>query len=168
MSDSGDDHTGFLLECAMRAHDVAIQRGVDARATAAESANIAIKSLTLINGGAVVALLAFVGALATNDSTQEVSIAALIVSIWWFAIGVGLSATTAALAYLVNMLDADIISSESLTWEHPFVEQSKMSRVLFWIRTGVHLAALATALSVIVVFFFGVGSVSAALSELSF
>ena len=55
-------------EHALRAHDSNREELQNANAAAIEAGNIAIRSLLLINGGASVALLAFVGAVESGNS----------------------------------------------------------------------------------------------------
>ena len=50
-------------EHALRAHDRNKEMSTDLRKAATDSANIAIRAMILVNGGAVVALLAFIGSL---------------------------------------------------------------------------------------------------------
>lgn len=154
------------MEHALRAHDLNRNVNAEMRRAAVDSANVTIRSLILVNGGAVVALLAFVGALESGDINNAIKIEALVAPIRWFAFGVGFSAVTAALAYLVNMLDSDITDSVELIWKYPYVVSKKQAKWLGWLRLGAHISALALAIAALVAFFLGIISVTEAISHL--
>ncbi len=137
----------------------------DARRAAIESANVAIRAILLVNGGAVVALLALIGAMEASNSAT-VSLGPLVEPVWWFAIGTGISALTAAFAYLVNMLDSDILSSVNLIWKHPYVEEKPLAQRLFRLRQLIHIGALVLVILSFVTFFLGIFSVTSAIQQL--
>ncbi|SLN62182.1 hypothetical protein PEL8287_03385 [Roseovarius litorisediminis] len=155
------------MEHAKRAHDLNRQTSADFSRAAIESANLAIRSLILINGGAVIALLAFLGALEAGDVGNAVKSDALVAPIRWFALGVGFAALTALLAYLVNMLDSDITNSVNFTWEHPYIEPDKEQARLIRVRCALHVIAILLAISALGSFFFGIASVTQAVSSLN-
>jgi len=162
------EHSKYLyetnLEHAKRAHDQVLKAALDFRKSAIESANIAIRAMILINGGAVVALLAFVGALSSADNSKfSINIIDIAISMRWFAFGVGLSATVAALAYLVNMLDADIENTKILSWEHPYSEDREITKWLTKLRVCLHVVAILIAVLTLGVFFYGVFVVTRAM-----
>ncbi len=152
-------------EHAKRAHDLNRQISNQCRSAAVESANVAIRSLILINGGAVVALLAFVGAIESSDLTNSIKIEELVAPIFSFAVGVGGAAIAAILAYLVNMLDADITNSVRLTWEHPYVNETKAAARLGYLRIVFHVSAFVAVVLAIGAFFRGVYTVTQAISS---
>src|SRR6266446_6671491 len=55
------------VRLAERAHDVATQFGAKANEAATKAAEEAIKAVILINGGSSIAMLAFIGTLASKD-----------------------------------------------------------------------------------------------------
>lgn len=154
-------------EHAKRAHDLNRQSSADFTKAAIESANVAIRSLMLVNGGAVVALLAFLGALESGDAGNAVKADVLVAPILWFALGVGFSAMTATLAYLVNLLDSGLVNSVRLTWEHPFIEDDEKAPRLRWWRVRLHVVAILLATASLVTFFLGVFTVTQAIGELA-
>jgi len=153
------------MEHAKRAHDLNRQMSNLCRSAALDSANIAIKALLLINGGAVVALLAFVGAIESSDAGNTVQIDELVTPIFSFAFGVGCAAVTTVFAYLVNWMDVDITDSVKLTWEHPYVVDTRAATRLGYIRIAFHLLAFMAGLLAIVSFFRGIISVAEAISH---
>ncbi|WP_152610530.1 hypothetical protein [Leisingera sp. ANG-DT] len=153
-------------EHAKRAHDVNRQTSADFGRAAIESANVAIRAFILVNGGAVVALLAFIGAIESSDAGSSASVGELVRPLLAFALGVGFSVVTATLAYLVNMLDHDITNSVKLTWEHPYVVDDGSASRLRWWRNRLHVVAILVAVASLAAFFCGIFSVASAISSL--
>lgn len=144
------------IEHAIRAYDRNRQASDGYRKAALESANIAIRPMILVNGGAVVALLAFVSALASSGAGNAVSVSELAAPIRWFALGVGLSVFLAALSYLVNLLDSDISNCVEFSWTHPYVTETAGASRLRPLRTTIFVLALIVAVGVLVMFAFGI------------
>ena len=104
-------------------------------------ATLTIKSLILINGGAVVALLAFIGHLATS-ATGRPAIHAFAAPLQWFVIGVGTATLFAGFVALAQKCFAE---------EYDAAEESKRKRRLkFWANAFVWISII-----------FGVSSISA-------
>lgn len=101
--------------------------------------HLAIKTLTLLNGGAAVALLAFSGHLASKKSVNFSIFEKLSHSILLFGCGAGLAFVTAAFTYLA---------------QHQF---HRVNHNTFYRRTGIgfQLAAIISALSGLICFGFG-------------
>ncbi len=76
--------------------------------SALESGQTALRFLLAINGGAAIALLAFLGNVATKDPSKvvRVSVQDVNVAMAVFVIGVGLSAASAAFRYLTQFAAA--------------------------------------------------------------
>ncbi|MBO9400444.1 hypothetical protein [Shimia sp. R9_3] len=157
--------TEIELEHALRAHDRNDSMIADSRKAAIESANIAIRSILLVNGGAVVALLAFIGTIESGNS-EAVNAIEFVAALRLFSYGVGFAATTAALAYLINMLDTDLLSDTRYTWKNPFVEAQPSQKWLLRVRTTLHLLALLLAVLTLISFFSGVSAISGAVLDL--
>ncbi len=153
-------------EHALRAHEQNQAATAHYQRAAIESANVAIRSLILINGAAVIALLAFVGSLESGADAATINAAALVAPISWFAFGVGFAAVTAVLAYLVNMLDSDISRSYQETWENPYFEEQPRTRRLRPWRLGFHILAMVCALASLGSFGMGVWTVTEAIGQL--
>ena len=71
------------------------------------TAGVAIKSLILINGGAAVALLAFIGHLATSGTNTGAPVHAFAVPLLWFVIGVWTAALFAGFVAAAQKLYAE-------------------------------------------------------------
>ena len=152
-------------EMAIRQHDRTHEMYSDARKAAIDSAAIALRAMILVNGGAVVALLAFIGSLEASNGAS-VTISALVEPIEWFGWGVGLAVTSTAIAYLVNVLDSDILSATRGTWNHPYSEKEMRARRLGPPRFLLHVLALGLAIGSLVSFWQGVASITDKIGQL--
>lgn len=161
------DQERIIREHAQIAHENNRKDILERQRHAIESAHVAIRAMLLINGGASVALLAFVGAVLSSKNSMDIDVTQLVAPIQQFALGVGLAGVTAALAYLVNLLDSDIVGSVKYAWEHPYLLELGRAKWLRAIRAALHWLALGTAIATLVFFFRGVFSVSAAILSMS-
>lgn len=162
------EHAKYLSELnrqhALTAHERHHQAITDARKAAIDSATTAIRLMILVNGGAVVALLGFAGTIETGENGSIVTLSALAPPIMWFAVGVGFSALTAALAYLVNLLDADMLALTTQVWDHPYLVYEEVPKSLRMARNVLHRFAMVLAIGSLVAFFGGVIQVTDAIT----
>lgn len=152
-------------EQALRAHELIHRMAAEARKAAIDTANVAVRSLILINGGAVVALLAFVSALKSGSNGSTINLEPLIAPILWFARGVGFSAITSVLAYLVNLMDSDFLAELQHTWDPPYVSQVRSGKCMGYFRNLLHFIALLLAILSLITFFCGVYGITGAISQ---
>jgi hypothetical protein len=90
-------------EDAQRAHDRIDEFGKAINIAAIENANLALRYVLLINGGAAVAVLGFIGALVGRVALSGVilpKIADAASSLTWFGAGVAAAALAMGFAYL--------------------------------------------------------------------
>ena len=107
---------------ALLAHEHIRKEESDYLKAVLDASALAIRSLILVNGAAVVSLLAFLGALQTSEGSPESIFSAFAVSIFSFALGVGTGVFTAVFAYVVNLMDHRKARHTKLTWEPPYFE----------------------------------------------
>lgn len=125
-----------------------------------DSGMLAIRSALLINGGAAIATLAYVGKLDIKDA------ASVIESISWFAWGVAIAAIGTASAYMANFSQVREETSKEKTWKHPYILSTKISkRWLYCMNIFISSAILAGAASIIL-FIFGMYDVKDTISSL--
>jgi hypothetical protein len=111
----------LLREEAHRAHDNSTAFHTYVNQATMESANIALKTLIVINGGAAIAVLTFLGGVASKDKIDFASVAPVAMTIQYFAIGVALTLAAMAFSYLTNYLMVGIENSRHKTYTHPYV-----------------------------------------------
>jgi hypothetical protein len=148
-------------EDAHRAHDKLdeIHRYVDQAAITA--GQFALRMVLLINGGAAIALLTFVGSLPKEQKRLFAN------TLVWFASGVALAVAALALAYFTNYLMAGLASSRLRTWEYPYVQPGPTTSRYFILNRIFHYAAVIVGLASLAAFVFGMLRVRDALVYLS-
>lgn len=153
-------------ELALRAHDRVFEGLADNNKYSNEYGMLIVRSLILINGAAVVALLAFVGSIETGDSAEAFEASTIVKPILSFAIGVGLSALCAAFGYFTVYYDGLLQSELDLTYSPPFVQHTATTeRMMRW-RKVIHGATWIVGLSSFIAFFIGVFAVTSAIGAL--
>lgn len=141
------------IRAAERAHDANERFYEQTNAAAIESANVALRAFLLINGGAAVAMLAFLGALVGEVSGEElIAIASPLATFAW---GVASAALGAGFGYLTNYFNAWTIAGQTKHWEHPYVRNDKGSKITAVFAIGFIVIAVAT--SFLSLWFFVVG-----------
>ena len=131
-----NDQEKFQAEEARRMHDrIRAQEDLHNRA-AIESGAAAIKTVILANGGAIVAVLAFLGNIAGKENIEVKQIADAAQSLMWFAGGISAGLGCMLTAYLTNLNNANTAASHNLTWEHPHVSPDHEHRRYYWFSRG--------------------------------
>lgn len=129
-------------QIAERHHDKETEFARGGNQAAVENANIALRTLVLINGGAAVAVLAFLGGIVqTNTAELLDDLDNLTLPVVWFAWGVALAAFGIGLAYFTNYCITCSISRREHNYEHPYVVETQKSR--HWGRWGIFFQVLA-------------------------
>ena len=111
----------LLREDAHRAHDNSAAFHTYVNQATIESANIALKTLIVINGGAAIAVLTFLGGVASKDKIDFANVAPVAYTIRYFAFGVASTLAAMAFSYLTNYFMAGIELSRLKTYTHPYV-----------------------------------------------
>jgi hypothetical protein len=113
-------HDDLKLRLAQRAHDELAESTKHANEATVRSGELAMKLVILANGGAVVAVLAFLGSISSNNKVTAAQLATVANSLIWFAAGVAAGLACTLLAYLTNLHHAGLGSSYERIWEHPY------------------------------------------------
>jgi hypothetical protein len=129
---------------AEREHDHQNDLGKRMLDAAARDAQEAIKVALLINGGAAVAILAFMGSLvAPKGGFTLAELKSVGNSLYWFVAGIVAAGITSGCAYFCNSLYAGFRLEQKRIWEWPYVESTKksaryrcMALWLNWIAVG--------------------------------
>ena len=109
-------------EHAQRAHDRNSEFFYTANAAATKAAEVAIKAGLLMNGGSSVAMLAFIGTLASKDQLAAQQINLLAEPLICFAFGVLATVVGSCLTYFTSLAVAGFASSRLTIWEHPYIK----------------------------------------------
>jgi hypothetical protein len=148
-------------EDACRAHDKLneLHRYVDEAAIAAGQS--ALRMSRLINGGAAIALLTFVG---TLPKEQKRLFADTLV---WFASGVALAVAALALAYFTNYFMAGVATSPLRTWVYPYIEPGPTTSRYTILNRIFHVSSVLVGLASLAAFVCGMLRVRDALAYLN-
>jgi hypothetical protein len=126
---------------AQRAHDRLDEFHRYINEAAMKSGELALRMGLLINGGAAIALLTFIGSL---PKEQKRAFAETLV---WFASGVALAVAAIALSYFTNYFMAGIASSRLRTWEHPYIQEGPTTPRYRRLNIAFHIAAVVVGLA---------------------
>jgi hypothetical protein len=157
---------GLNREDAHRAHDQNEEFHSYVNKAAIDTATLSLRTLVVINGGAAIAILTFLGGVAAKEKIDFAKVGVVADTLKWFAFGVALAVLGMALAYLTNFAMASITSSRVRTWEHPYV--SNGPKTIRWRRINLafHIAAILVAIGSLVLFLVGMFAASDAITHL--
>ena len=149
-----EDQYKARIEAAQKSHDSASEHFEALNKFSMDAGVVAVRSLFLINGGAAIAVLAFIAQVYDGDS--HLTVADVANALLWFAVGVAFAALAACGTYLTNFSYSSASASRTQTWEHPFSEETRSS--VFWLRAGYgfHILTILTALAALATFLIGV------------
>jgi hypothetical protein len=113
---------------AERQHDKDAAVSQNANSAAIKAAEEAIKGTMLVNGGSCVAMLTFVGALASGKIVTPSDIVHVAAPLFWFASGLGCALLASFCAYFTNLDIATSVSRKDFIWKHPYTETTPASQ----------------------------------------
>lgn len=131
---------------AEAAHSRQIAYGNQLTGIAAESGENAIKAGAVINGGAAIALLALLGSVHKDLPTAVLAKQQLADCFLLYSSGVFLSAFASSIAYLTNTFYARSMQSIQMTYDHPYLVDTRASRVFNFLGQGFNYLAMAVVL----------------------
>jgi hypothetical protein len=146
-------------EEARRTHDRADGFFKQVNEAAIKTGEGTFRACLLINGGAAVSALAFIGSLASKDVIGVSQLAAVADSLIVFAAGAVAAVAGMALSYLVNYLTAEQAGSLAHIWEHPWIVPGKHTGFLGWLKAGLHVLTVLVGVASVVFFVCGISAV---------
>jgi len=124
-----DELLQMRVEAAVREHDAETEFGRVANKAAIDNATETLKAIVLINGGSCVAILTFIGTLATKDKVPIVLATPLI----WFAVGLVMAVIASGLGYFTNLFIGYTSKNMTQEYERPFLrDNDKSKRYRHW------------------------------------
>ncbi len=144
---------------AHRAHDASTEFWHRVNDAALENANLALRTAVLINGGAAIAILTFVGGMAAKDKVGVAQVTAMAGSILWFAFGVAFAALAMLFAYFTNYSVVAVENSKIKIWEHPYIQPGPRTKWLFRLSKSIHFLAVLFGFTSLVLFVVGMFAV---------
>lgn len=155
------------MEEAQRAHDRHAELHRTYFEAASKSAEVAVKTSVLVNGGAAVAVLALIGGMLKEDILTVKQMADVSSSLMWFASGVGAGITALAFIYLMNYSAAARTRWQVRVNDTPFVQETPQSWYMRHVYTIAHIIAVAVALISVGLFIYGVLDVRNSIAQLA-
>ena len=126
-----------------------------------QSGQIALRTVVLVNGGAAVAVLFFLGTIASKVSVAQISVVAA--SLIWFAAGITCGLLALTCAYLTNLYDANVGASLSQTWDYPYNQPGRYTHYFVRLSRFVHIVAIVAGTASVLFFLVGMWDVRAAI-----
>jgi predicted PurR-regulated permease PerM len=134
---------------------------------AINAADAALRAGLLINGGAAVSVLAFIGSLATKDLIAVSQLSRVASSLVVFAYGVAGAVVGLGLSYVTHFFEAMSGASLERIGDFPFTKPTKASKRNLWFRGCAHVLAVIAFFVCIGCFIFGMISVRDAIEHLA-
>lgn len=151
---------------AHRAHDNLTNFYNSTNDHSIKSAELILRTCILINGGAAVAVLAFLGSLASKGSDIFDQLMPVAESLVKFGLGVFAATVAMGASYGVHYFVGFHANSQQKIWEHPFIKDGKSSKLWGGLKIAVHWIAIALAIASVGFFVCGIYSVRDAISDL--
>jgi hypothetical protein len=126
MSDNEDGLAKINIEHALKEHGRQHRTIEVLNNATVESGTIAVRTFVLVNGAAVIAMLAFLANVYEAGNLEHFS--DVIHSLSLFAYGVFAAVLTAAVTYIVNYLHTAMLASNIHQWEHPYVVSTNATK----------------------------------------
>jgi hypothetical protein len=154
-------------EDALRVHDRSRRVSEATNEAVIKAGEVAIRTVMLVNGGAAVAVLTFIGALVRQDGVTVKQVAGVSGSLLWFAGGVAAAVCALALSYFTNYCYVGEERSKSFTFEHPYIiDGAKTRRWRCW-AYAFHVGAVVWGLLSLAAFIVGMFDVHGAIVRLA-
>jgi hypothetical protein len=138
---------------AQGAHDRNAGLHTSLNEAAMKGADAALRAALLINGGAAVSVLAFVGGLASQNRIELEQLKDVANSLALFAFGVVAAVAGLALAYFTNLSAASYVGSRQHDLKRPFVGPGDAK--ILWLKSALHAAAAMAFVLSLVLFIYG-------------
>jgi len=153
---------------ALRVHDRSRRVSEATDEATIKAGEVAIRTVMLINGGAAVSVLAFIGALVRQDGGLTIKqVAGVSNSLLWFGGGVAAAAWALALSYFTNFCHVRLETSKIFTFDHPYIIDGANTR--WWLHWGwaFHVGAIVWGVLSLVAFVVGMIDVRNAIVRLA-
>jgi hypothetical protein len=148
-------------KAAERAHENLTEFTRQNYEAAFKSGQLALRTVVLVNGGAAVAVLFFLSAIASKVTVAQIAIVAA--SLIWFVAGITSGLIALTCAYLTNLYDANVGTSLSQTWEYPYNRPGRYTEYFARVSRFVHILAIVAGAASLLLFMVGMWDVRLAI-----
>lgn len=158
MSDGNDE--------ARRHHDRTDEWSKSLNEAAVKTGSEAIRWVLLANGGAIAAVLSFLGALAAKANVEHQGFLAVTTTLFYFAWGALFCLLAMLFAYLTNYFFGCRESSRLKIWTHPYVQDTDLSKRYDWCGSSTSMTAFVCGAIGVGFFMVGIAQLSCAVQNL--
>jgi hypothetical protein len=130
-----------------------------------QSGQAALRMIVLVNSGAAVAVLFFLSTVAARVSVAQIALVAS--SLIWFVAGISFGLLALTCAYLTNLLDANVGTSLSQTWQYPYSQPGRYTTYFLRLSRAAHALAIAAGAISVLLFIIGMWDVRAGILTLA-
>ena len=139
---------------------------------AIKSSEIALRAAIIINGGAAVSILAFIGSLISKEHVdlnqsldKYLRLSEISNSLFLFGFGVFMAAVGIGLSYVTHYVTVAWANSHNRRYEHPYIVSGKNTKRWKIFRVVVHTFAFLSGATALGLFLYGIGSVRIAIGH---
>ena len=133
-----------------------------------KSGDAALRACLLINAGAAVAILAFMGSVISRDATASHKVIVEVApGLNWFAGGVLAAVVAMGLTYVVHFLTGLYVKSQEKVWTHPYVVPGKRTALWGALKVVTHWVTILLAFLSVGLFVWGLVVVERAVTSLT-
>ncbi len=158
-----DENEKERRRLAERDHDAEREFRNDTSRAAIDASAHALRAFFIINGGAAVAMLAYLSRIGSIDEKADETLKLLAASLLWFGWGVAAAALGSGFAYLTNYCIATASGRRDFTYTHPHVRDNNSSKMWSAFATVFQVLAVLVAISSLVLFLCGIYAVKSSL-----
>jgi hypothetical protein len=131
---SAEDRSAAIREqrrIAEKEHNIALGRTGALEQAALKQLGNVLSALFLLNGGAAVAVLAFLGGLAGKEKIGQLALALVAKTLIWFTAGVVFATLASVAAYVTNISQANAAWMGERSYSEPFLQETPASNRLY-------------------------------------
>lgn len=155
----------LLREDVARAHDQLSKFYLATNEAAVKSSELTLRTAVLINGGAAISVLAFIGGLVGQGRIPITQLDDIAGSLIWFAWGVLSATASMGLSYATLHLTLAMQLSHKITSQPPLVESGPMTKWWKLARHAVHILAVLAGVASLILFIVGMFDVKNAITS---
>ena len=155
-----------LRENALIEHDNHRKFIAFANESAVKTGESAVKTVLIMNGGAVVATLTFFAALVDKSAFKATKMENLADGLLWFTLGVAFASIATGAAYFTNLFIALGAGSQELRWEWPFIKFTEKTNRYNCISEFFRVVAVLATCGGILTFIIGIVSLRAIIAKI--
>lgn len=154
-------------EDAILEHDRHYQRTSKMAERAVQAGQVTVRTAVIVNGGAAISILAFIGGLVGQGRLSIQNISTVADSLLWFAAGIVCGVGSLGSSYLAQYSDKWGLELKQTAWQAPYVRDTRGS--IWWVRSALlmRITGIVTGVLSLAFFVAGMLNVHQAITSLS-